>query len=61
MASNKSKSKPKQFHSTDTKFGYGDWVGRGVRQPMAKVREMYAVDGNSPQRMGKRKPPKNLA
>lgn len=54
-------TKTKPWHTANTKIGKGTSYGTGMKNPVGKIRDMYQVDGNSPMKMGKKKPPKNLA
>jgi len=53
--------KTKSWHTSNTRTGKGDSYGTGIKNPVGKIRDMYQVDGNSPKKIEKRKPPKNLA
>ena len=52
---------PKQAHSSNTKFGFGDSYGSGVKQKMGKIRDTYMPGSNPTSKKGLKKPPKSLA
>ena len=50
----------KEAHSSNKKFGMGDYYGTGIKNPLGKIRDNYMNDGLvSSKKMGK--PPKSLA
>ena len=50
----------KQFHTAKSnKIGTGDYYGGGIRQPIGKLRDVYATD--APKKGSIKTPPKSLA
>ncbi len=50
----------KNAHTPNTKFGHGDFTGRGVTQPMGKIIDSRMSDsGAKPKKL--KSPPKALA
>ena len=57
----KKKTKYKQAHTDNTKFGMGDFYGRAVPAKMGRVRQTYTPGTNPPAPKSLKKPPKTLA
>ena len=57
----KSRSKYKQAHSANAKFGMGDFYGRAVPAKMGKIRSVYPPGANPPKPKALGKVPKTLA
>jgi hypothetical protein len=57
----KKKTKYKQAHTDNTKFGMGDYYGRAVPAKMGKIRSVYPPGANPPAPKSLKKPPKTLA
>jgi hypothetical protein len=55
------KTKHREAHSANAKFGMGDYYGQAVRQKVGKIRSVYPIDSNPPQPKSLKKPPKSLA
>ena len=55
------RSKYKQAHTDNTKFGMGDFYGRAIPAKMGKIRSVYPPDANPVQPKSLKKPPKTLA
>ena len=55
---NKITKPPKPFHTANTQHGSGDYYGSGVKNPVAKPREIMGVKSS---KTGKMKPPRSLA
>lgn len=55
----KLKSLKKEGHSSQSQMGMGDYYGTGIRNPTAKIKDMYGYTKIKPKKMGKA--PKSLA
>lgn len=55
----KNKGKYKEAHSMNKKFGMGDFVGTGIKQPIGRVRDSYLGKPLSSSKI--KTPPKTLA
>lgn len=54
------KGKPKMAHTPSSPKGSGDYYGRGIKQPVGRLRESFVMEANqSSKKYGK--PPKSLA
>jgi hypothetical protein len=54
------KLKPaKEWHSSNQKFGMGDYYGSGIKNPMGRIRENMIMQPVKPSKI--KKPPKSLA
>ena len=49
----------KQFHTASTQTGSGDYHGTGIRNPVGRMRDSYAINAVSDKKLGKK--PKALA
>lgn len=59
MSSSKT-TKHKEWHSSNQKYGMGDYYGSGIKQPIGRVRESY-LDNYSMTPKKMKTPPKSLA
>ena len=57
----KPRSKHREAHSANAKFGMGDFYGRAIPAKMGKIRQMYAPGTNPAAPKSLKKPPKTLA
>jgi hypothetical protein len=54
------KLKPaKEWHSSNQKYGMGDYYGTAIKNPIGRVRDSYMTPKMSSKKLGK--PPKSLA
>ena len=51
----------KQFHTSSDKTGSGDNYGSGIKNPIGKIRSVYAIDSIPSSNKNIEKPPKSLA
>jgi hypothetical protein len=57
----KAKSKTRNAHTANTKFGMGDFYGSGVRSKVGRIRDVYEPGVNPMKPKALKKPPKSLA
>jgi len=57
----KAKSKARNAHTANTRFGMGDFYGSGVRAKVGKIRDVYEPGANPMSPKSLKKPPKSLA
>lgn len=50
---------PKVAHTSDSKYGRGDFYGSGVKNPVGKIIDVSTVKPMTSKKLGK--PPKSLA
>lgn len=59
MMKAKSLKPTKEWHSSNKKFGMGDYYGTGIKQKVGRIREGYGQNPITPAKL--KKPPKSLA
>ncbi len=55
------RSKHREAHSSNAKFGMGDFYGRAIPAKMGKIRSVYPPGANPVQPKSLKKSPKTLA
>ena len=55
------KTKHKEAHSANAKFGMGDFYGQAIRQKMGRIRQSYSIDSSPVTAKALKNPPKSLA
>lgn len=55
------KTKKKEWHSANAKYGMGDNYGTAIRAKVGKIVSLYSPGENPPSPKNLKKPPKSLA